>query len=148
MGFLGLPINDPLAWLILGAILFITELLAPGFFLMWVGGAALLTGLVALIVPIGSALQLILFAISAIGSVYAGMHWFGTNRTPSEDPLLNNRTARMVGDIVTVVEPIKGGAGRVKIGDSVWSARGTDAPAGASVRIVAVDGGIVRVEPV
>ena len=69
------------------------------------------------------------------------------NPIESADPKLNDRGARMVGEVVTVVETIEAGGGRVKIGDSVWSAKGPDTAVGAKVRISALDGGAVVVEP-
>jgi hypothetical protein len=49
---------------------------------------------------------------------------------------------------VLVVAAIDNGEGRVKVGDSVWSCRGPDAPEGARVRITGADGSCLRVEPV
>ena len=64
----------------------------------------------------------------------------------SQDPLLNDRTARLVGEIVTVVEPIDNGRGRVKVGDSVWPCRGPDAPVGSQVRVVGAEASVLKVE--
>ena len=55
-------------------------------------------------------------------------------------------TARLVGEMVTVVEPIDNGRGRVKVGDSVWLCRGPDAPAGARVRVVGAEASVLQVE--
>jgi len=52
------------------------------------------------------------------------------------------------GQTVTVVEAIAGGEGRVKVGDSVWSAVGADAEVGARVRVIASEGTVLRVERV
>lgn len=133
-------------WLILGAVLITIEIVAPGFFLMWIGFAALLTGVAALGFGFGLGAQLGTFAVLAIGSVAAGRHWFLRHPIATTDPLLNIRAARVIGDMVTVVEPIAGGEGRVRVGDGVWSARGHDAPVGARVRVVGVDGNCLRVE--
>ena len=38
--------------------------------------------------------------------------------------LLNDRTAQLIGQVVTVVVAIENGEGRVRVGDSEWSARG------------------------
>ncbi len=38
-------------WLILARILAGIEILTPGFFFLWLGGAALITGIIALVVP-------------------------------------------------------------------------------------------------
>ena len=48
--------------------------------------------------------------------------------------------------MVTVETAIENNKGRVRVGDGVWNARGPDAPAGASVRIVAADGTVLTVE--
>jgi len=45
-----------------------------------------------------------------------------------------------------VVEPIANGHGRVKVGDSVWNARGMDAAMGANVRVIGADGAVLLVE--
>lgn len=148
MGLFNLAIADSWAWLILGCILIIAEMLAPGFFLMWVGGAALLTGIVTWVLPIGSSAQFILFAVSAVVSIYAGRRWFARNDIISDDPNLNNRGARLIGEIVTVVGAIEGGSGRVKVSDGVWIAKGADAAVGAHVRITSVDGAVLKVEAV
>ena len=42
--------------------------------------------------------------------------------------------------------PIAGGQGRIRVDDSVWRITGPDAPAGASVRVVRVDGATLVVE--
>ena len=135
------------AWLILAAALATAEVLVPGFFLIWFALAAFATGLIALLLPIPVAIQLVIFAVFAVVSVYAGRRWFKMNPIESADPKLNDRGARMLGEIVTVVETIEAGGGRVKIGDSVWSAKGPDAKVGTKVRISAMDGGAVVVEP-
>ena len=36
----------------------------------------------------------------------------------------------------------------MKVGDTVWSCRGPDAPEGARVRITGADGSCLKVEPV
>lgn len=134
-------------WLSLGVVLAAAEIVAPGFFLIWLAVAAIVTGLLAWVLPIPAALQLLLFAVLSVAAVYAGRRWFKLNPIESDDPKLNDRGARLVGETVTVVEAIDGGNGRVKIGDSVWSARGPDAPVGARMRVTGADGSTVRVEP-
>jgi inner membrane protein len=135
------------AWLILAAALATAEVLVPGFFLIWFALAAFATGLIALLLPVPVAIQLVLFAVFAVISVYAGRRWFKMNPIESADPKLNDRGARMLGEVVTVVEAIEAGGGRVKVGDSVWSAKGSHAEVGAKVRISGADGSVLQVEP-
>jgi inner membrane protein len=48
---------------------------------------------------------------------------------------------------VLVVTAIENGEGRVKVGDSVWVARGPDASAGSRVRVVGAQGACLTVQP-
>lgn len=139
-------LQDHWAWLVFAALLGMAEVVIPGVFLIWIAIAAALTGLVALVVPIGLPLQLLLFAALSPIAVWGGRRWYVDHPVASADPLLNDRTARLIGQAVTVVEPISGGEGRVKVGDSVWSAHGPDAPAGARVRVIGAEGAVLTVE--
>ena len=134
-------------WLILGAMLAIAEMIVPGVFLIWLGAAALLTGVLTLALSLPTVAQFAIFAVAAIGAVYAGRRWLKANPIESADPLLNDRAARLVGETVLVVEPIEAGSGRVKVRDGVWNAEGPDCPRGAPVRVVAAKGSKLVVEP-
>jgi inner membrane protein len=144
MSFDGL---DPAwAWLIVAALLAIAELAAPGIFLVWLAAAAALTGLTTFLLPLDLPFQLLLFGLYSIAAVLVGRRLY--ERSADEgDPLLNDRTARLIGETVLVVAAIEHGEGRVKVGDGVWPARGPDMPVGARVRIVAAEGACLRVEP-
>jgi inner membrane protein len=133
-------------WLIAAVALGILELLAPGFFLVWMGVAAAVTGIIVALLPIPLPWQLGLFALLAFASVFAGRLYYARNPVPTSDPNLNARATRLIGRTVTVESAIENGAGRVRVGDGVWNARGPDAPAGASVVIVAADGTSLTVE--
>lgn len=136
-------------WLIVAALLAICELMIPGVYLTFVAFGAAATGVLALLFPeLGAIGQFISFAAWSTVAVLVGKRWYGANPVPSADPDLNNRAARMIGQSVTVVEPITGGSGRVRVGDGEWPAEGPDLLAGAKARIVAVRGGVVVVETV
>lgn len=135
-------------WLSLGLALGIAEMLAPGFFLIWLGLAALIVGLLDWALPISVPFQVALFAILSVLTVFAGKKFLKDNPIETDDPKLNDRGARLTGEIVTVVEAITDGNGRVKVGDSVWSARGVDAAVGARVRVTGADGAVLLVEGV
>ena len=64
----------------------------------------------------------------------------------SDSPFLNERTSRFLGQVHTLAEPIENGEGRLRIGDTTWRVKGTDAPAGAKVKITGADASILRVE--
>jgi len=143
----GLEGNAHWLWLGAAAALAILELVFPGAFLVWIALAAAGTSVATLLFGLPVAFQVILFAILAIASVYAGRRWYAAHDVPSADPHLNNRVARLVGRQVVVVGAIQGGQGRVKVGDGVWTCRGPDCAEGTTVRITGADGTCLDVEP-
>ena len=133
-------------WLIGGVLLLIAEILAPGFFLVFIGAAAIATGLFTVLFGLGVPAQLALFALYALLGVMLGNRFYANRSHDSVDPLLNDRAARLIGKIVVAVEPIDEHRGRVRVGDSEWSARGGPAEAGEPVRITGIDGNCLKVE--
>ena len=139
-------IEQPYLWLALGLLLVTAEMLLPGFFLFWLGIAALITGVVAWTLPIGIPLQILIFSSLAVVTVFFGRNYLRKNPIEPVDPNMNKRAERMAGEIAVVVEAISGGTGRVKHGDSEWLARGPDTEVGAKVRITGSDGAVLVVE--
>jgi len=133
-------------WLIGGVLLLIFEVVAPGFFLMFIGAAAIATGLFAVLFDLGTASQLALFALYALIAVMAGRKFYANRAHETTDPLLNDRVGRLVGKSVTVVAAVDEHSGRVRVGDGDWSARGGPAAVGERVRITGVDGNCLKVE--
>lgn len=134
-------------WLIGGVVLLIAELIAPGFFLVFVGAAAMAAGLFTLLFGLGVPAQLTLFVIYAIIAVMIGRKVYANAAVDSTDPLLNDRGARLLGKSVTVIEAVDEHSGRVRVGDSEWSARGGPGSPGERVRITGVEGNCLLVEP-
>ena len=134
-------------WAIGGILLLIAEVVAPGFFLVFIGAAAIATGLFTVLFDLGLAAQLGLFAIYSVLFVLVFKRWYGEPEGSSADPLLNDRAARLVGRRVEVVAPVGEHQGRVRVGDSEWSARGGPAQPGELVRVAGVDGNCLIVEP-
>ncbi len=133
-------------WLIAATALGIAELVIPGVYLIWIGAAALVTGIATLLLPLPLVAQFGLFALTAFAAILAGRRYLLNNPIISDDPKLNDRGARLIGSIVIAVEPVDGAHGRVKVGDGVWSARGADADIGDRCRVTGIDGGILLVE--
>ena len=134
-------------WLIGGVLLLIMEVIAPGFFLVFIGAAAIATGLFTVLFGLGTVPQLALFALYALLAVLVGRRFYANRHSDSTDPLLNDRAGRLVGKTVTVVADVDEHGGRVRVGDSEWSARGGPAAAGERVRITGVEGNCLTVEP-
>jgi hypothetical protein len=131
-----------------GVLLLIMELIAPGFFLVFIGAAALATGFFAVLFGLALVPQLALFALYSIIAVMVGRRFYNVRGIESTDPLLNDRAARLVGQSVLVVTAVDDHSGRVRVGDSEWSARGGPAEPGQRVRITGVEGNCLIVEAV
>jgi membrane protein implicated in regulation of membrane protease activity len=135
-------------WLIGGVVLLIAEVIAPGFFLLFIGAAAMATGLFTLLFDLGLGPQLALFVVYTALAVMIGKRWYGEPDTHDQSIKLNEPGKRLIGKSVTVVEAVDDHGGRVRVGDSEWSARGGPAAAGERVTITGVDGNCLTVEPV
>ena len=133
-----------------GVLLLIAEIIAPGFFLVFVGAAAIATGLFTLLFDLGIAPQLILFAVYAVagGDDRQALVWRAATRS-TKNLRLNDPSRRLVGKTVTVVEPVDDHGGRVRVGDGEWNARGGPGSAGrARAKVTGVEGNCLIVEPV
>ena len=133
-------------WLAIGLLLATAEMAVPGVFLIWLAGAALLTGLASWVLPIGLPVQIVLFAGLAIVSVFLGKRYLKANPIVGAYPLMNDRGARLVGETVLVTHAIVGGSGRVRHGDSEWLVTGPDAEPGTRMRVSGHDGAVLAVE--
>jgi membrane protein implicated in regulation of membrane protease activity len=143
----GIHLDPAWLWLIGGVVLLIAEVIAPGFSLIFIGAAAIATGILAVLLGVGVVLQLGLFAVLAFAAARVGGRRFYASRFDySADRLLNDRAGRLLGRVVVVVQPVNSHGGRVRVGDGEWSARGGPAEVGDRVRIVDVEGNCLKVE--
>src|SRR5690349_4858146 len=122
-------------WLIGGVLLLIAEVLAPGFFLLFIGVAAMVTGLFVLLFGFGLAPALALFAIYTALAVYLGRKVYANRPVASSARHLNDRSAQLIGRSAVAVTAIDEHTGRVRLGDGEWSARGAAVQPGERVEI-------------
>ena len=132
-------------WMILAAILFVLELLAPGIFLMWFGMAAAVTGLIVFRYDVAWQWQLIWFCGLSLASVLLAAKYLRQHPLASERPLLNERAVQHIGQCYDLIDPIVNGRGSVKIGDSIWRVEGPELPKGSRVRVLGADGTLLKV---
>ncbi len=135
-------------WAIVGLVLLIAEVVAPGFFLVFLGVAAIATGAFTLLFDLGLPAQLVLFVIYTALAVMIGKRWYAEPDHANQSIGLNDPSERMIGKSVLVVDPVDEHGGRVRVGDGEWSARGGPAAAGSRVRVIAVEGNCLMVENV
>jgi membrane protein implicated in regulation of membrane protease activity len=136
-------------WWLLALALIGAEMLAPGYFMLWIGIAAGLMGVLTWIAPslppIAQALLFGLLAIAACAVYWKFIRPLAEQR--DDQPLLNRRGKKLVGERFVLIEPIVNGRGKVKVGDGQWLAEGPDLPVGSEVEVVAVDGTALKVRP-
>lgn len=137
-------------WFALAAIFAGLEILSPGIFLIFPGLAAAVVGLVILAFPgLDWRLQLLLFAALAVLLIFVGRRIYGRMSEAEDHAGLNQRGARLVGQVYPLAGEMTGGRGKLRVGDSDWLARLTDsgdAPAGARMRVTGVEGATLLVE--
>lgn len=138
-------------WLVMGIGLLIVEMLSGTFFFLFLGVGALLVALLCWLTGIGLVAQGLLFGLAAVVAVLA---WRRLRPHPgyrleqrAGARELNNRLARFIGREAVLEEAMRAGEGRIRLDDSFWTVRGPELPAGARVRVVAVEGMVLCVEP-
>jgi hypothetical protein len=139
-------VHPYVVWLVAGLALCAAETLVPGAFLIWIGLAAVVVGVVEYVLPIELTPALLVFAALVVAFVFVGRRVYGSlDSGASQLPL--SRAHALIGKEFYLDEAIERGHGRIRVGDSVWRVAGDDLPVGAKVRVVAVeDGAEVRVE--
>ena len=144
---MGFDLEPGWIWAIAGVLLLIAEIIAPGFFLVFIGAAAIATGLFTLMFDLGTAPQLVLFVIYSVLAVMIGKRWYGEPHGGDRRHAINEPAKRLVGKTVTAVTTVDDHGGRVRVGDGEWNARGGPAAAGERVTVTSVEGNCLIVEP-
>ncbi len=128
-------------WLVLGVVLAIIEVFAPGAFFLWMGISAAIVGSVLWLMPgISWELQLLFFAILSIASVVVARRYLTAHPLETDLPNLNQRGQQYVGRVFTLIEPVVNGQGKIRVDDSTWKISCEDCEAGTKVIINGVEG--------
>ena len=111
------------------------------------GVSALVVGTLLWLLPTLAAFwQVVLFAILSIGTVLAWRRLRTRKSQPLAETRLNERGRLYEGRSFTLDSAIVNGIGNLRVDDGQWRVAGPDLPAGARVRVVAVEGATLRVE--
>ena len=134
-------------WMALGVVLAAVETVIPGAFFLWLGIAAVATGIVKFIFS-GMTLegQAIVFAVCAVVSTIIWLMLWRRRPIDTDKPELNMRGERMIGRRLTLDDPIVNGEGSARVGDSIWRVRGPDFVRGTQVKVVDVEGTVLIVD--
>ena len=134
-------------WWVLAVLLLALEIAAPGTFFLWLAVAAGVVGAILAVFPgVPWQMQVLIFAGGGIAAILAWRAYARRHPQESDDPTLNRRGEQYVGRIYDLTEAIVDGRGRMKVDDTMWRVAGPDLPAGAKVRVVGVEGTVLRVD--
>ena len=140
---------SPWWWIALGVVLGALEMVIASFVLIWPGIAAILMAIILWIAPgMQGELQIALFAVLAIGSMFAGRGYIRKFGDGEPKTNLNSRTEQLVGNNAKVVD-FDLGEGHVELKGLRWAAKwpdGQNAETGQMVKIIAAEGMSVQVE--
>lgn len=137
-------------WLAVGVVLLGIEATASTEWLLWPAVSAGLTALLTALTPrMGLPVELGVFAALTVASTLLSRRLV-KRVNPKEQPDINDRDSRLVGEQARVVEAFNGGRGRVFVSGSEWPAviDGASPLAGESVIVESVSGSLLRVRAV
>jgi hypothetical protein len=90
--------------------------------------------------------QLLLFAVFSVVSIALWYLVLKRHPTKTDQPRLNRRGEQYVDRVFTLESPIVNGLGKIRVDDTTWKITGMDCPAATKVRVVGVDGVVLKIE--
>jgi membrane protein implicated in regulation of membrane protease activity len=136
-------------WWVISLILLVVEILAPGFFFLWLAISGFITGALVLLVPSTSMnVQVLVFSLLSVITILVWKFYGKKHPVESDHPLLNKRGAQYMGRVFSLHEPIINGQGKIKVDDSIWKVHGEDCDINSRVKVIAVRGTVFEVEKV
>ena len=133
-----------LHWLVFGLGLVIVELFLWSMFLLWIGVSAITISIVFYLYPeVSAGLQVLSFIFLSAVSTFLARKYFPVKTVDDE---LNLNAKSHIGKECTVVS-IENGIVKVRLGESLWFAKGCEMSVGQKVRIIDTDSSTLIVEP-
>ena len=133
-----------LHWLVFGLALIIVELFLWSMFLLWIGASAITISIVFYLYPeVSAGLQVLIFVLLSAVSTFLAKKYFPVKTVDDE---LSINAKSHIGKECTVVS-IENSIVKVRMGESLWFARGCEMSVGQKVQIVDVESSTFIVEP-
>lgn len=135
-------------WFALALILGILDVtLGANFFFVWCGVSAAVVGIILLVVPaLTWEYQFLIFGIGVLTSLLFWKEYLKRYGGQEKVSNLNRRAEQYMGRVFTLETAIVNGRGKVRVDDTHWRVEGPDMEAGSKVKVVAVDGVVLKVE--
>ncbi len=136
-------------WWVIALVLLVIEILAPGFFFLWMALSGFATGAIVLLIPaISMSMQVLIFSVLSVAAILVWKLYGKKHPTESDHPLLNKRGVQYIGRVFSLYEPIKNGQGKIKVDDSIWKVHGEDCDINTRVKVTACRGTVFDVEKI
>lgn len=136
-------------WLAFGLALLAAELLGAAGYLLWLGISALLVGGLLTFIPMSWQLQWVSFGVFSLVTTW--LWWrkqFKKDKTLDDTRNLNQKEKQLIGQVITLDSDIPAGRGRIRVGDTTWSAYSEhEIKAGSAVVITELNGITLTIEP-
>ena len=134
-------------WAIAAILVGLSELHAPGSYLIWIGIGAAFTAVAASVSDLTLGMQIGIFIVAAgVSCVFGHFVYQRIIRSPLA-PLMNQRTLAMVGAKGVVAKSFEHGRGKVALGDTVWLAEGPNLTEGTPIIVMRMRDTTVIVQP-
>lgn len=139
-------------WFALGGVLLLIEMVVPATIFLWPGIAAVAMGILVFAVPsMPWTMTVPLWAILSVITAFGWRAYREKNPAPVDPAAatLNQRGSQYIGRNFTLTAPVINGVGQMKVDDTIWKViSDDDMIAGATVKVLAVEGTSLRVQPV
>lgn len=143
-----LPQHPFALWIATGGLLLAVEVGTGSGWLLWPAGAAALTAILTLVMPLALPAQAMIFALLTILTTLAGRRFFPRRPVLAD---INDTRTRLAGLAGVAAGDFREGRGRVFVDGKEWAAELEGAGAlasGGKVVVVGVDGASLTVRPV
>ena len=135
-------------WLALGLALLACELLGTAGYFLWLGLSALIVGALLTFIPMSWQLQWVAFGVFSLTTTW--LWWrkqFKADKQSDANRDLNQKQKQLIGQTVTLEEDFPAGKGRIKLGDTTWSAQSEhQISAGSTVEVTSVNGILLTIQ--
>jgi len=136
-------------WWVAALALLVVEILAPGFFFLWMAISGFVTGAIVFLLPaISTTMQVLIFSVLSVATIIVWKFYGKKYPIESDHPLLNKRGVQYIGRVFSLHEPIENGQGKIKVDDSIWKVHGEDCDINTKVKVIACRGTVFEVEKI
>ena len=136
-------------WWVLALVFLVIEILAPGFFFLWMAVSGFITGAMVWLIPsAGMNEQILVFSILSVITITAWRFYGKKHPTETDQPLLNKRGVQYIGRVFNLYQAIENWQGKIKVDDTIWKVHGEDCDIKTRVKVIASRGTVFDVEKV